>query len=501
MFNKTLRTALLGSGAAFALMAGPALAGESDDLKSQIEQLQSRLGQLEKQQTATETKVDTKQAAAPADAVVGGDFPGSFKLPGSDTSVAIHGYTKLDVLFDINQQTGDSFDVTGIFPNGSRAERRGEQVRIHARQSRLTFETRTPTNYGQLQTFIQGDFFGAGGNQFFSNSTSFRIRHAYGVLGPVLAGQTWTNFMNVDDDAETLDFQGPAGQLFARQPQVRYTQPFGKFTFSGAIENPQGDVTADETLGGFTSTGGIPKSANDSPSLATSTGVRNIDRMPDLTVRGVYTDSWGHISVSGIARYFETDNGGGDSGLGAQQSDSTFGGGGAVSGTINIGSLLAFAPIAKDQIGFQGLYGSGIGRYASEGGAAFNSAVIKNAGCTFSAATADACAAAGIHVREETQATWGGFFWYLHNWTDTLRSNFVGGIQRVHWSDTIPNPGRSALTDRVVTAHANLIWSPIKSVNLGVEYMWGERDFHKSPGFDQKAGNANRVQLSAQYLF
>ena len=145
MSNKTLRTALLGSGAAFALMAGPALAGESEDLKSQIEQLQSRLDQLEKQQGATDAKVDAK-AAAPADAVVGGDFPGSFKLPGSDTSMAIHGYTKLDVLIDVNQQAGDSFDVTGLAPNGSAAERRGEQFRIHARQSRLTFETRTPTN-------------------------------------------------------------------------------------------------------------------------------------------------------------------------------------------------------------------------------------------------------------------------------------------------------------------------------------------------------------------
>ena len=482
MSNKTLRTALLGSGAAFALMAGPALAGESEDLKSQIEQLQSRLDQLEKQQGATDAKVDAK-AAAPADAVVGGDFPGSFKLPGSDTSMAIHGYTKLDVLIDVNQQAGDSFDVTGLAPNGSAAERRGEQFRIHARQSRLTFETRTPTNYGQLQTFIQGDFFGTGGNQFFSNSTSFRIRHAYGVLGPVLAGQTWTNFMNVDDDPETLDFQGPAGQLFARQAQVRYTQAFGKFTLSGSIENPEGDIIA---TNGATSSGAIPQNPNDA--------VHNINRMPDITAHAVYTDAWGHISGQIIGRYFETDNGGGDSGLPRKESSSAFGGGGAVSGTLNIGKMIAWAPIASDQLGFNGLYGSGIGRYASEGGAFPNSAVIKNF---------PGIAPASPGVKLETQATWGGFLWYLHNWTDTLRSNIVGGIQEVHWSDQIANPGNSALTDRVITGHLNLIWSPIKSANIGVEYMWGERDFHHTPGTggNQKAGNDNRIQFSAQYLF
>src|SRR6516225_839640 len=122
-----LRAALLGSSAALALAASSAVAGEADELKAQIDRLQSRLDQLEKQQGATDAKVDAKQAAAPADAVVGGDFPGSFKLPGSDTSVAIHGYTKLDVLIDVNQQAGDSFDVTGLAPNGSAAERRGEQ--------------------------------------------------------------------------------------------------------------------------------------------------------------------------------------------------------------------------------------------------------------------------------------------------------------------------------------------------------------------------------------
>lgn len=85
--------------------------------------------------------------------MVGGDFPGSFKLPGSDTSVGIHGYTKLDFIVDINQTLGDSFDFTAISPNGSTAQR-GGQFRLHARESRLTFETRTPTNYGQLRTFI-----------------------------------------------------------------------------------------------------------------------------------------------------------------------------------------------------------------------------------------------------------------------------------------------------------------------------------------------------------
>ncbi len=477
---RKFRDALLGSSAIIVLAASPALAGEVEELDAQIDKLQSHLDQL-KQQRA---EVGVKPAVAPADAVVGGDFPGSFKLPGSDTSMAIHGYTKLDFIVDINQTLGDSFDFTGIAPNGSTANRRDGQFRIHARESRLTFETRTPTNYGQLRTFIQTDFFGANGNQFVTNSSSMRIRHAYGELGPVLTGQTWSNFMDVDDLPETLDFNGPSGQIFTRQPQVRYTREFGKFTASASVENPQGDFTTDvidpATGLPFVPSGAIPKGATDP--------ANNIDRMPDVTARLVYTDDWGRLSLSGVGRRLETDNGGGsDSGLPAKQSASAFGGGGLFGGSLNMGSLLpSFAYISKDQIGFNGFYGSGLGRYANVGGGLFGGAVAKNFGTPA--------------VRMETMAQWGGFAWYLHNWTDELRTTIAYGIQRNHWSDAIPfNTG---LTDRTETIHANLIWSPIKSVNIGAEAMWAERDIHKNPvtGLEQ-AGNAVRLQLSAQYLF
>src|SRR6266849_10069986 len=47
--------------------------------------------------------------------------------------------------------------------------------------------------YGNMTTFIEGDFFGADGNETVTNSNGFRIRHAYGTLGNFLAGQYWTN--------------------------------------------------------------------------------------------------------------------------------------------------------------------------------------------------------------------------------------------------------------------------------------------------------------------
>jgi len=255
MFDNSLRSTLLSSGAALALMAGPAFAGETDDLKAQIDQLQTRLDQLEKQQAApTDANAAgaPATAAAPADAVVGGDFPGSFKLPGSDTSIAIHGYTKLDMIYSFDARMGDSFAESTIPGNHSGASDNGPQFRAHARQSRLTIETRTPTNYGQLGTLIQTDFFGtspgsAGGN----NTSNIRLRQAYGTLGNWLFGQTWTNFTDVSDQAETLDFFGPAGTIIARQAQVRYIYMMGKWQLTGSLENPAGQVglVAENTAG------------------------------------------------------------------------------------------------------------------------------------------------------------------------------------------------------------------------------------------------------------
>ena len=482
MRDRRTRLALMSSAAALALSVGRAFGGEADDLQARIDQLRSRIDQLEKQQTAGEAEWVIVPATAARQALT--DF---FQVPGTDTSYAIHGYTKLDVIVDLDQTIGDTAMWTTIQPNGSRAQRRGgPQFRLHARESRLTFETRTPTSYGQLHTYIQGDFLGAGGDQLHSNSSPFRIRHAFGELGPVLAGQFWSNFMDVESFPEVVDFNGPAGVTFVRQAQIRYTKIFGPWTLLASIENPQGDVAASN---GATSAAPIPKAPTDP--------VNNIDRMPDITARVAYAETWGHLTLAGIVRRFETDNGGGGAGgpPGSERA-SAVGGGGLIGGVLHVASLLGGiievpGPLAADDISFNGLYGSGIGRYANSGGGEHGSAVIKNFGTA--------------SVKEETQGLWGGFVWYQHHWIDGLRSSVVYSNQRQHTSSVI-TPSSAAVaqgySDRIQTVHVNLIWSPVERVNFGVEWMWGEREFPKDPVSGlQQTGDAMRVQASAWYVF
>jgi hypothetical protein len=134
-----------GSGAAVALLASPAVAGEVSDLKSQIEALQNRLDQVEVQQTRIQER---RESVGPANAVVGGDFLGSWKLPGSDTSISFSGYVKSDFNYDLGRDVGDSFCVSYILVDNSAANNADGNVRLHACQSRFRFDSRTPTDWG-----------------------------------------------------------------------------------------------------------------------------------------------------------------------------------------------------------------------------------------------------------------------------------------------------------------------------------------------------------------
>ena len=236
MRTSQLRLALLGSGAAVAMLAAPipSSAGQLDELRSQLQSLKDKMSRLERLR-------NRKRRVAPSAVVESGAKPRSWKLPGTNTSMRIGGYAKLDLIYDINANKGDSLGLIQVTaPEGSAAANRQGNFRLHARQSRFFIRTWTPTDWGELATHIEGDFEGTGGNQMISNSNSFRLRHAYGRLGPVLAGQTWTTFMALHALPETLDFAGPAGQIFVRQGQIRYTHSFGGGTLLMlSVENPE----------------------------------------------------------------------------------------------------------------------------------------------------------------------------------------------------------------------------------------------------------------------
>ena len=210
------------------------------------------------------------------DSVVKGDIDGSFRLPGSETSVRLYGYAEAHAIHDFGKKAPDDLFTNLMFqptPSEAAADpslaQKGK-TSLTAETSRFGFETSTPSKYGTFNTKIEADFYSYGEG----NRNRLRLRHAYGEYAGFLVGQTWSTFMDVDDLPETVDFNGPIGSPFSRRAMVRYTWGDAKagYKFAFAAEDPH-----DQFGGG-------------------SSG----ERMPQLVARFDKTFDWGAVNVRGL---------------------------------------------------------------------------------------------------------------------------------------------------------------------------------------------------------
>lgn len=369
----------------------------------------------------------------------------TFLFPGTDTSVTLGGYIKLDAILSDKSagvdSVGDQMLNPNLIPVGPDAgAHKKNQVTLHARQTRLSFATSTPTSRGDLTTYVEGDFFGdlPNGNETSTNSSGFRLRHAYGALGGFSAGQYWTNLFNQDAYPETLDFGGALGELFVRQAQVRWTQKLGFGEWSVSAENPESVLAVPGKSTTFRS---------------------DSDHAPDLVGRVKIGAAGGVYSVGVLAREIHV-----DSPAAPAAADGKWGG--AV-------ALTAIVPtIGKDDVRTSLNFGDAIGRY--QVGGFFPDGYVDTAG----------------QVRLARQAS--GYIAYRHFWSSTLRSTLeVSAADSAPPADTFAGINKA---DR--SQHLNLIWRPVPNFDVGAELIHARREV---TGGD--SGTLNRIQFSAQYGF
>src|SRR5580704_1834932 len=270
--------AIGGVTATIALLTGlpAANADELADLRANQELLQRRIDQLAQGQPPAAGGIPGGGPGSaygiqpvPGQAIIGGSFPRSFLIPGTDTSIRVGGFVDYTALYYLqgNNTSNPGTSSTNSGQNGNLNSIPLGQVNIpglgpvaqganHSRgnsvftsgpdQSRLNVETRTPTAWGESRTFMEFDWAGANGfnplssQQGGGDSKLPRIRFAYGTLGGFLAGQAISNFSDADADTESMEFGGAAGSTGGyRVPQVRYTMagPYGS-AFSVSAEQP-----------------------------------------------------------------------------------------------------------------------------------------------------------------------------------------------------------------------------------------------------------------------
>ena len=411
------------------------------------------------------------QGAPPAPSagagLVGGSFPRSFVIPGTETSLRIGGEIRLNLTdfitgrspntmpassnvlglgllgapLDIHNAIAGGAVVPSFNPTRSRSR---DSFSLTPQQTRFEFEARTPTPFGEARVFLDLDFagtgtFAPGGVNDLSSTDSLvpRLRFAYGTLGGFLAGQANSNFSDPDADPPQLEFGGQVGSPgISKIPQIRYTQPLVPYGFPGAlsvsVEAPetdswtagQGQVATDNGANPTAASPALTCTSATSAALGTTTTCSipgNLPAVnptkspaPDLTAAWYVPQPWGHLDMSLVYRPTLQFKDG-------RFVDQTMSGyGGQISGDVKPG----WFGWAKDDITFHMVAGEGIGRYV---GANISMVDIVSNYPVLSPTDQ----LTGSLVKLKTVTAFGGNASYRHWWTDSIRTYAAAGIQHM----------------------------------------------------------------------
>ncbi len=335
------------------------------------------------------------------------------------TQFSYKGYIKLDALasrYDSGSlATGDvgrDFYAPSKTPVGTAPS--SQNFDLHAKQSRLILGTQTALDNGKsINSHLELDFMvNTKGNKRVSNGYEPELRQAFVQYDQWLAGQAWSNFMDVAALPDTLDFVGPTeGTVFNRQAQLRYQH--GNWRVS--MESPETTLTD------------LSKA-----SIASGAG-----RLPDLTARYQHDlGTAGYWSAALLLRELRHQVG--------TTTQNKSAAGMSVSGRYNL------SPQTNLRGAFN--YGDGIGRYI--GLNLVNDAVVDVQGDL-----------QPIEVKA-------GFLALQHYWQPRLRSSV--GLSFFQADPSTGTPMLDLTTD-ARSAHLNLIYQLQPKLEVGAELTHAER--------------------------
>lgn len=380
-----------------------------------------------------------------------------------ETTVKFGGYIKAVSNFTqysdgepSNALTRDYYNPNFISTNGNK---KYQGFDSNTKQTRLTA---TITN-GAAKGYLEADFQAgtAPGTERVTNAHGVALRRAYIQFGNWTIGQDWSTFQYLGSLPETTDYAGVGdGTVFSRQTQVRYTKALNpNATMMLALENAN--------TYGYNANAQKVSTLNGDGTITTKTadiGASdfNDDRMPDAVARIQFKGAKGELSLAGLVRELRYVNG-------AVDTTKTAGG-------VSVGGKMPLNNIGmKSNIGFQATYGDGIGRYMALG--ASPDAVLNASNKLKTIKTTDAFITSRIGLSEKS------------------RVNLMAGYHVAQLPSSVAVT-KSAFTKRINSVAANYFYSPVKNVDLGVEYRYGERKT-----LDGNTGNINRLEFAAKYAF
>jgi hypothetical protein len=376
------------------------------------------------------------------------DPPGTFKIPGTETTLKFNGFAEASFVYDLS---GDN--AGEVYLNSPSIALDGQPTNTPSFKSAVAYtrfgaQSMTPSSAGTVGFRFEGDFAFTSGSigynavtgpgSSFTHSTPFRVRHAYSTLGEwLLIGQTWSTFADLNAFPDQQD-ENPVYNLAPlRAPMVRVGFPAGPAKVTLAVEDPYAQ------------------------------SVSTYHSIPDFIARLDVPTGAGSFSVRGVTKQFKN----------STQSAQGFG------AAIGTAIKLSGDTLVIDVSG-----GTGMGAYQA---------------ATVAGPVAEDAIGSGTDVKLWNTA--GASVGYTHVWCPQLRSNLIGSGFWAQNSSDVRNavdaaaaaagstsPPFANANQEVLTGMFNTYWSFAKNFWVGAEYALSHRK-----NFGGQSGNEHRVELTS----
>lgn len=406
---------------------------------------------------------------------------GFFNIPGTDTCIKVGGRVRYDLGYAPTQNvfiaktssTSYSLNSSGTATANAKSSAgyRNTQVQDtwgqHAR-ARVDLDARTPTAYGTVQSVV-----------------SFRVNQSSGVLG---ASQSPVAAIDTTYDASKYEKAGPsveaayirfAGFTFGRAKEIfaqGHSLSFGANSHfpsfaSGAL---QASYTA--LLGGGLSVqiGVEDPSDHGQQNLKTSEMPYSTpyDKMPLVAGNVRLEQGWGSVTASAAfvqnrsVKYADTSIS--NSAVSYDASKSAWAT--ALFTTINLPMLGA-----GDKLWVMGGYSNGINSLGFKSASNDSSNNARDIGGIAQSYKNFTCDNGTPNVCQNTKSTWvSGAL--EHYWTPSIRQNLMAGWAKVDPGSIAIAAAASTQKAAFVSIGSNVIWSPTKNFDLGLEALYNRQN-------------------------
>ena len=404
---------------------------------------------------------------------------GFFYIPGTDTCLRVGGYVRAEYDYTpaqriINVSTGAVSQV------GADQDTTGMEMR-----GRVDLDARTQSNWGTVQTVVNLRGANADGLRSSASISNFATVYAPGgnKSSALTMERAYIRFAGITAGVSSENFTTMPAYLYAAGiypgfpngiKQLAYTATFGGgFSATLAIESA-GDLGYNAPIGVLAGPSAVATAINSTYNNTWDSGYILVGNIRD-------DQSWGFAQINGAigndtvaaynGSYYPTSN----NALSGSASYGSY----AIGGAFRI-NLPMIAP--GDQFNFQAQYASGLdGLLLSSGGLsnlsdAANQRFLGGVLRKDSNLVPTMVNASGQITSYGLETGWSIEGMFTHYWTPSWRSNFMLGYAEFNpptasSNNAAPTAGLNTQWGQgdVFAAAANIIWSPVKNFDIGLE--------------------------------